>query len=75
MFDKVLEKKQALLELKNVLLQKLKICIFAKGLLLVKNLKFIAGVIFHKIGQEILFDNMLGIKQAFLGYEKDIYKK
>ena len=47
-------------------------CIFAEGLVLVKNLKFIAGVIFHRIGQEILFDNILGIKQAFLGYEKDI---
>ena len=70
LFDKVLEQKQAFLELKNNLLQKSKICIFAKGLLLVKNLKFIACVIFHRIGQEILFDNFLGIKEAFLDYEK-----
>ena len=33
---------------------------------MVKNLIFIAWVIFHRIAEEILFDNLLGIKQAFL---------
>ena len=75
LFDKVLEKKTSLSRVKKRPSSKVEnISIFAEGLLLVKNLKFIACVIFHRIGQEILFDNMLGIKQVFLGYEKDIKK-
>ena len=66
LFDKVLEKKQAFLQLKKKSFSKSrKICIFAKGLLLVKNLKFIACIIFQRIGQEIVFDNMLGINKPF----------
>ena len=39
-----------------------------------KKMKFIACLIFHRIGQEILFDNMLGKKQAFLDFKKVILK-
>ena len=75
LFDKVLEKKTSLSRVKKRPSSKVEnISIFAEGLLLVKNLKFIGCVIFHRIGQEILFDNMLGIKQVFLGYENDIKK-
>ena len=71
LFDKVLEKKQAFLQLKKSPSPKSrKICIFAEGLLLVKNLKFIACVIFYRIAEEMLFDNLLGLKQAFLDYKK-----
>ena len=54
MFNKVIDKKNK----PPSFSKSRKICIFAKGLLLVKDLKFIACVIFHRIGQEILFDNI-----------------
>ena len=74
LFDKVLEKKTRLSRVKKRPSKVENISIFAEGLLLVKNLKFIACVIFHRIGQEILFDNMLGINKSFSGMKKTLKK-
>ena len=74
LFEKVLKKKQAFSELKTSFYKSRMICFFAKGLLLVKNLKFMACVIFHRMGQRIMFVNTLGIEKAFLNYKKLMLK-